>query len=215
MKLLLTSAGFTNKSIAKACEELTKKPLKKLKLAFVPTAANVEEGDKDWLINDLCRCKKYFSEVDVIDISALPREIWEKRIRAADVLLVGGGNTFHLMHWLKKSGLKDLLPQLLKTKVYVGISAGGICCGPSLNSLKAWYYPDLKDEKDVTALKFVNFHIRPHFNSKWFPKVRENILKEFVKEFKEPLYAIDDQTAIKVDGKKITVVSEGKWIKFN
>lgn len=215
MKLLLTSAGFTNKSIAKACEELTGKPLKKLKLAFVPTAANVEEGDKEWLINDLYRTSKLFEEVDIVDISAIDREMWEPRLRAADVLMFGGGNTFHLMHWFKKSGLKDLLPELLKTKVYVGISAAGICCGPSLDSLKSWYYPDLEDEQDDTALKFVNFHIRPHLNSKWFPKVQEEVLKEFAKEFKEPFYALDDASAIKVDGDKISIISEGKWKKFN
>ncbi|MDO8452778.1 MAG: Type 1 glutamine amidotransferase-like domain-containing protein [bacterium] len=215
MKLLLTSAGFTNKSIAKACEELTGKPLKKLKLAFVPTAANVEEGDKDWLINDLYRTRKLFKEVDIIDISAVGKEIWEPRLRGADVLMFGGGNSFHLMNCLEKSGLKDLLPELLKTKVYVGISAGSICCGPSLKSLKSWYYPDLEDEKGDIALKFVNFHFRPHLNSKWFPKVREEILEEFAKEFPEPFYALDDQSAIKVDGEKVTIVSEGVWKKFN
>lgn len=75
MKLLLTSAGFTNKSIARACEELTKKPLKKLKLAYIPTAMNVEEGNKDWYIKDLSRCLKLFKEVDIVEISGLSRKI--------------------------------------------------------------------------------------------------------------------------------------------
>ena len=57
MKLLLTSAGLSNKSIIKALKELTEKPFNELKLAFIPTAANVEEGDKDWLIRDLINCK--------------------------------------------------------------------------------------------------------------------------------------------------------------
>ena len=54
MKLLLTSSGFTNKSIANALLEFAGKPFKELKLVFVPTAANVESGGKEWLINDLC-----------------------------------------------------------------------------------------------------------------------------------------------------------------
>lgn len=53
MKLLLTSAGITNKSIAKAVLDLTGLPAKEIKLVFIPTAANVEEGDKEWLIDDL------------------------------------------------------------------------------------------------------------------------------------------------------------------
>ena len=214
MKLLLTSAGFTNKSIAKACEELTGKPLKELKLVFIPTAANVEEGDKDWLVDDMYRAKELFKETDIVDISAVEKEIWEPRIKAADVILVGGGNTFHLMDWLEKSGLENMLPELLKTRVYVGISAGGIACTPSLKFLHI-FYPDIEPDKEARALGFVNFHIRPHLNSPWFPKARVEILEEMAKELKEPLYAIDDQSAIKVDGEEISVISEGEWKKFN
>ncbi|MCG2808784.1 MAG: hypothetical protein L6275_00345 [Candidatus Portnoybacteria bacterium] len=58
MKLLLTSAGITNKSIAQAVLDLTNLPAEKIKLAFIPTAANVEEGDKDWLIDDLIHFKE-------------------------------------------------------------------------------------------------------------------------------------------------------------
>ena len=32
---------------------LTGKPAEELSIAFIPTAANVEEGDKGWLIDDL------------------------------------------------------------------------------------------------------------------------------------------------------------------
>ena len=49
MKLLLTSSGFTNSSISDALLDLTKKPFNELNLAFIPTAANVEKGDKEWL----------------------------------------------------------------------------------------------------------------------------------------------------------------------
>jgi hypothetical protein len=89
MKLLLTSAGFSNQTIAKAFLELAGKPFKEMKLAFIPTAANVEEGDKGWLIEDLANCKKLgLAEIDIVDISALPREIWQKRLEAADIFNV-------------------------------------------------------------------------------------------------------------------------------
>lgn len=94
MKLLLTSSGFTNKSIANSLLELSGKPFAELKLAFVPTAANIESGGKEWLINDLHNCNKLgFAEIDIVDISALPKENWEARLKAADVLMFSGGVT--------------------------------------------------------------------------------------------------------------------------
>ena len=82
MKLLLTSAGLTNQTIVKALDELVGKPLDQLKIAFIPTAANLEEGDKGWLIDDLRRLSFLkFKEIDIVDISALPKEIWLKRLK--------------------------------------------------------------------------------------------------------------------------------------
>lgn len=72
MKLLLTSAGLTNKTISNALLELTGRPFAELDLAFVPTASNVEAGDKDWVIDDLNYCKNLgFKSIDIVDISAI------------------------------------------------------------------------------------------------------------------------------------------------
>ncbi len=88
MKFLLTSGGITNKSIAKALFDLVGKKVKEIKIAFVPTAANVFADDKSWLIDDLYNIKKQnFKCIDIVDISALPRENWQPRLEAADVLI--------------------------------------------------------------------------------------------------------------------------------
>src|SRR3989344_1969229 len=133
MKLFLTSGGITNKAIVKAFLDLVGKKAKDTRVVFIPTAANVERGDKDWLINDLYNLKKLKLKcIDIVDISALPKKIWLPRLKAADVLFFSGGNSFWLAHWLRKSGLIKLLPRLLKTRVWAGISAGSIVTGPSL-----------------------------------------------------------------------------------
>ena len=218
MKLLLTSNGLCNKSITNALKELIGKSIQKSNLAFIPTAANVEEGDKWWLINDLQNCKNVgFQAVDIIDISALTREQWLPRLESADVLLFGGGNTFHLIHWIRKSGLDKLLPNLLKTRVYVGISAGSMVTGPNirLSESRKLYYLDIKNYQDDAGLGLVNFTIRPHLNNNYFPNVRKENLAKLTKEIPEPIYALDDESAIKVDGKKIQIVSEGQYLAFN
>lgn len=219
MKLLLTSAGITNKTITKELLALAKKPFKSLKVAFIPTAANVERGSKDWLINDLVNFNNLgFDSIDIVDISAVPKDIWEPRLREADILIFGGGNTFHLMYWVKKSGLKDILIELLSDKVYVGISAGSIITsyGLSASDSRRLYSEEIEDhKKDIEGLAFVDFCIRPHLNSPHFPNIKKEILEENFKTLKEPMYVIDDQTAIKVVDKKVEIVGEGNFLEFN
>jgi len=217
VKFLLTSSGLTNKSIAKALLELVNKKAKDITIAFIPTAANPIQDDKTWLINDLYNIKKQnFKSIDIVDISALPKENWLPRLEDADVLFFSGGNVFHLMYWLKKSGLAKILPKLLKTKVYVGISAGSMVTTKDLSfsSAKRLYYEDLKGKPDEKGLGFFNFYFRPHLNSPHFPKVRKKFLLEMKKGLKEPIYALDDQSALKIKNGKINIITEGKYLKI-
>lgn len=218
MKLLLTSAGFSNQSIIQAFLELAGKPFSELNLAFIPTAANVESGHKDWLIKDFVTCEKLgFKQVDIVDISAIPKKMWLPRLKEANILVFGGGNTFHLMHWMEESGLKEILSELLENKVYVGISAGSMiaCKSLDLSTSERLYDEkvgeDLKDE----GLGYVDFLVRPHLNSPYFPKVNLMELEKFAKEFPEAFYALDDNSAIKIIDGNVEVVSEGVWKKFN
>ena len=219
MKLLLTSAGFTNKTISNALLTLTNKPFSKLNIVFIPTAANVQEGDKDWLVDDMYNCKELgFNVMDVLDIALFPKYIVQKRLEAADIIMFGGGNTFYLMEKIREVGLDTTLPELLKTRVYVGISAGSMVMTPSLalSQSERLYYEDMKESvTDESALHLVNFQVRPHLNSPYFPKVRLDYLEKLASEYTDPIYAIDDATAIVVDGDKTTVVSEGTWKLFN
>lgn len=218
MKLLLTSGGFTNKKISDTLLKLLGKSFKESKLVFIPTAANIESGGKEWLINDLYNCLKLgFSKIEIAEIASTSSDVWLPWIEEADVIMIGGGNSFYLMEQLKKSGLDKLLPDLLKTKIYVGISAGSMVAGKglSLSSDALLYYENVGQTMNYDALGFVNLCIRPHLNSEWFPKVRTKYLDELAKQIPEPVYALDDNSAVLVDGDKISVVSEGKWEKFN
>ncbi|HEY4695155.1 MAG TPA: Type 1 glutamine amidotransferase-like domain-containing protein [Candidatus Nanoarchaeia archaeon] len=219
MKLLLTSNGFSNKSIANALKELAGKDFPELNLIFIPTAANIMDENKTYLIDDLYNCKKLgFKQIDIVDIGALPVEIIKKRLEKADVLMFGGGDTFYLRDWIWKTGLRESLPKLLETRVYVGISAGSMVATAnlSLSDVKKLYYEHIR-EKDIDekALGFVNFLFRPHLNSAYFPNVNVEFLTKQAKETILPIYAADDQTAIKVDGEKVEVISEGEWKRFN
>jgi peptidase E len=90
MKLLLTSAGLTNKKIVDILSSSVGKPNKEISIVFIPTAANVEEGDKDWLIDDYSNIKKQgYKFIDIVDISAVSKYVWLPRIKTLFLLVEG------------------------------------------------------------------------------------------------------------------------------
>ncbi len=215
MKLLLSSSGLTNSTLVKSFENLSGFKGDKLKVTFIPTAANWEDGDKEWLIKDYLNLKSQGYQVDIVDISAIEKEKWLPRLKWSDVLFFGGGNTFHLMHWVEKSGLKKELPRLLKTRVYAGISAGSCLTGPTIYNSAQNLFGEKYKLKIEKGLGLVDFQLIPHLNSVFFPKIRAKFLEEASKDIKEPVYAIDDNTAVIVNGEGVNIVSEGKWARFN
>lgn len=219
MKFLLTSNGLSNKSIAKALFDLVGKPPAEVSVAFVPTAMNISTGDKDWFVNDLYNINKQgLKNFDIVDISALPKEIWLSRFEKADVLFFSGGNSFHLMRWINESGLAELLPELLKTKVWAGISAGSMVTNPTLalsSKDKKIYYEEKFGAVTEKALGFVDFYIRPHYNSPDFPQANREYLEDMAKDFTDTIYALDDNSVVKVVNGKVEVITEGEYIILN
>lgn len=218
MKLLLTSEGISNPSIAKALAELLGKPFKESRVTYIPTAANGEKGDKGWVeININIIRNLGFLSFDVVDISSVSKDTWRFSFKRADVLVFGGGNVEYLLDWLEKSGVKAALPDLLRTKVYMGISAGSMVTAQiiSLTDTDSLYYEKSGHKTSRKGLGFVDFEIRPHLNTSSFPHVELDNLEKLATENPTPFYALDDNSAIKVDGDTVTVVSEGTWKKFN
>lgn len=217
MKLLLTSNGFSNQAIADALFDLVGKKPSDTNLVFIPTASNVEAGHKDWFIDDLINIKKQnFASVFITDISAVPENIWRPQLEEADVLFFEGGNTYHLMRWINESGLVKLLPEMLKSKVYVGLSAGSMITGPDLNlRLSKAIYGEEAERDSMTGLSFVDFYFLPHLNNPHFAARIEANLNNAMKEIKRKTYVLDDQSALKVTDGKVEHVGGGKYLEFN
>ena len=126
MKLILASAGFYTPEIAQECVKLVGKPAGQINIAVINEAYAVEHGDHGWMLDDLNRIKKYFSgTMELVNLLALDLPVIKQRLQAADVIFVVGGHTDYLMSVLNKTGVAKLLPELLRTKVYVGSNIWG------------------------------------------------------------------------------------------
>jgi dipeptidase E len=218
VKLLLTSAGVTNASINDTLVHLIGKPTTESTTLCIPTAQYghpmIGPGEKAWQFitgnspNPMVDLG--WKSVGVLELTALPsidRERWVPLVREADALLVAGGDVLYLCHWMRESGLADLLPSLSET-VWVGLSAGSMVMTPSVGDDFIQWRPPTGDE---TTLGVVDFSICPHLAADGMPGNSMAEAERWAAGIPNTAYAIDDQTAITVVAGEVDFVSEGHW----
>lgn len=219
MKLLLTSAGIRNASIRAALVELLGKPIEESSALCIPTASyghpNVGPGERPWKFTTGNEPKTPMVElgwksVGLLELTALPsidEERWVPLVRETDALLVNGGDVLYLCHWMRESGLADLLPSLTKT-VWVGLSAGSMVMTPWVGEdFIQWRPPN----GDLSTLGLVDFAICPHLAPEGMPGNTMAEAAAWAANIDGPAYAVDDETAFKVVDGAVEVVSEGQW----
>ena len=219
MKLLLTSGGITNSSIRNALIDLLGKPISESSALVIPTAAYAFPGGARMAWQLVCGsaasplCELGWKSLGVLELTALPsikREHWVPMVQETDALLVGGGDPLYLCYWMQQSGLANLMPSLRET-VYVGVSAGSLVMAPNVGEdLPYWNPPTGGDE----TLGMVGFSMFPHLDHENMPENSMANAEKWAAGLPVPGYAIDDQTAIKVTGGTVEVISEGHWKLF-
>lgn len=216
MKFLLTSSGISNTSIEKALFDLVRKEASETIVVFVPTAANKVADDKSWLVKNFTDFLRLgLKSFDIVDIAAVPRENWLTRFESADVLCFGGGDEQYLAKVMRESGVADTLPELLKTRIYMGISAGSMVAGKLLPSeLTRELWPEEAFVGNETGLGLLDLSLLPHLNSDYFAHLRAELIRSLVSKFPTTAYALDDMSALKIVDDEIEVVTEGEFLKL-
>lgn len=219
MRLLLTSAGITNASIHSALTQLLGKSTREASALCIPTGSYGHHNFAGaWRFLSGTSPTTPLVELGwrslgVLELTALPsldRGRWMPLVEQTDVLLVGGGDALYLAHWMRESGLAELLPTLRDT-LWVGLSAGSMVMTPRIgDDFVEWAPPSGSDE----TLGLVDFSIFPHVDH---PDLPENTMAEaerWALTIPHAAYAIDDETAIVVTEGTVEVVSEGHWRLF-
>jgi dipeptidase E len=220
MKFLLTSGGVTNPSIRDALVDLLGKPIAESTALCIPTAQwghpvcgptsvrGFVVGEPPWHTMGGLGWKS----VGLLELTALTtigKERWVPWVREADVLLVDGGDATYLCHWMRESGLAELLPSLSET-VWVGVSAGSMVMTPRIGA----YFVKWRSAPDDQTLWVVDFSIFPHLDHEMMPGNTLADAERWAADIAGPAYAIDDKTALKVVDGVVEVVSEGHWRRF-
>jgi dipeptidase E len=219
MRFLLTSAGIKNPSIHDALVDLLGKPIAEASALCIPTANHAQRGGAGHAWRFVSgqeprtpMCELGWKSLGVLELTALPSinaDYWVPMVQETDVLLVNGGDTMYLCHWMRQSGLADLLPSY--DGVYVGLSAGSLVMTPRIGAdFVRWTPPTGGDE----TLGVVDFAIFPHLDNPDLPENTMADAERWAAGMPVPAYAIDDQTAIQVVDGAVDVVSEGHWKLF-
>ncbi len=223
MKLLLTSNGISNPTIRAGLVDLLGKPIEESNALFVGsgmypfpgTASRVVDVIRGTSRNQLCGIG--WKSLGLLEPTALPsvrRESWVPALEEADALLVFGGHVAYLAHWFRRSGMDELLPKLDRL-VYVGVSAGAIVttpfnCDAESNAESLPEASEIPTRRDG-GLGFVDFTLWVHIGNP-DPHFSDHTLEnaaQFAREVNTPTYALDDASAISVEGTRVTVLTEG------
>lgn len=215
MNLLLTSKGITNKSIENALKHLIGKDFSSSYIGYVPTAALFSSSDKKWFVKEISTFSNLNpKEFKLIDFNMHSRTEIIKRLKDIDCLVLSGGSSSALMHAIDKKHLRNSLQEFAANKVYCGVSASSHIVSKNLalsNQDKVNSY--LKDYKykPKETLNWVDFYVRSHYSEPRYPDLTTEYLQKKANKLNTTVYGIDDQSAVLINKKTISVISEGTY----
>ena len=130
-------------------------------------------------------------------------DIVENKIKNADIIYVGGGDTVKLLDDLKNYGIDQLLANVSENAVIAGLSAGAIMISKSGFSDSLILRGEANDYTFIEGLNFVDFDVCPHYSS----GDRKEKLMESIKNSTNKVICLDDCCALKIENDKKTIIS--------
>jgi dipeptidase E len=220
--MLLTSNGLTNETLRSALAGLVGKRFSAARVVFIPTASVAVAGDHGWLIEDLSLVRSLgWRELNILELNGLPGPMVVSRLRHADVIYVEGGNHYHLANSIIATGLATELAGLLESKVYVGVSAGSMIFSRHLSERTGEAFGEQEDRRILgetparSPVALFDWYLKPHMNSASFPRRTPAWFEKAAAKLDFPVYALDDDSAVRVRGDETDVVSDGEWRLLN
>lgn len=205
MKLFLSSLavspaqrqGFLN---------LFNKPAEQVKVCLIENAADVEDQEPDWLLDNRQALAATGTQLERLDLRTVPGNELAEKLEAADAIWLGGGNTYYLRWLLRKTGADEMIKRVVRQgTVYGGGSAGALIAGPTLAGFEEADDPAAAPELVTDGLGFVDFVPVPHWDDPSYCAIMMRAAQHVEKAGYKARPITQAQALIIVDG-KVTVV---------
>ncbi|WP_371744381.1 dipeptidase PepE [Psychrosphaera sp. B3R10] len=133
---------------------------------------------------------------------------YQQALKDADVIIVGGGNTFELLNQLYNHDLLDVIQQSVERHTYyIGWSAGSNIAGQSIKTTNDM---PIVQPQSFTALNLVPFQLNPHYTDFQPPghngETRQMRIEEFmVLNPLATIVGIQEGSALQLNGHSLSL----------
>lgn len=132
-------------------------------IGFVPTASSIYV-DRAWVDFDRTTLHEQGWHTVELDIEAMTAIDLAKSLDTVDAVFVSGGNVFHLLEALRRTGFADVLTEHVEAGLpYIGASAGACVIGADIEPLALLDDPaEARSLDSTTGLGWIDEVIVPH-----------------------------------------------------